>query len=123
MTINKSNHEVDKLLDNIQISFDKSKDEVWNESFKEIIESDTSKKESKTYNIFNFNSKLIVGMAASLICGLLIYNNIVDNEIKNPVQDNNIEFSDSAIVESLFIEDSELDDYLNSYVINELVND
>ena len=123
MTINKSNHEVDKLLDNTQISFDKSKDEVWNESFKEIIESDTSKKESKTYNIFNFNSKLIVGMAASLICGLLIYNNIVDNEIKNPVQDNNIEFSDSAIVESLFIEDSELDDYLNSYVINELVND
>ncbi len=123
MTINKSNHEVDKLLDNIQISFDKNKDEVWNESFKEIIESDTSKKESKTYNIFNFNSKLIVGMAASLICGLLIYNNIVDNEIKNPVQDNNIEFSDSAIVESLFIEDSELDDYLNSYVINELVND
>ncbi len=123
MTINKSNHEVDKLLDNIQISFDKSKDEVWNESFKEIIESDTSKKESKTYNIFNFNSKLIVGMAASLICGLLIYNNILDNEIKNPVQDNNIEFSDSAIVESLFIEDSELDDYLNSYVINELVND
>ena len=123
MTINKSNHEVDKLLDNIQISFDKSKDEVWNESFKEIIESDTSKKESKTYNIINFNSKLIVGMAASLICGLLIYNNIVDNEIKNPVQDNNIEFSDSAIVESLFIEDSELDDYLNSYVINELVND
>ena len=123
MTINKSNHEVDKLLDNIQISFDKNKDEVWNESFKEIIESDTSKKESKTYNIFNFNSKLIVGMAASLICSLLIYNNIVDNEIKNPVQDNNIEFSDSAIVESLFIEDSELDDYLNSYVINELVND
>jgi len=123
MTINKSNHEVDKLLDNSQISFDKSKDEVWNESFKEIIESDTSKKESKTYNIFNFNSKLIVGMAASLICGLLIYNNILDNEIKNPVQDNNIEFSDSAIVESLFIEDSELDDYLNSYVINELVND
>ena len=123
MTINKSNHEVDKLLDNIQISFDKNKDEVWNESFKEIIESDTSKKESKTYNIFNFNSKLIVGMAASLICGLLIYNNILDNEIKNPVQDNNIEFSDSAIVESLFIEDSELDDYLNSYVINELVND
>ena len=55
--------------------------------------------------------------------GLLIYNNILDNEIKNPVQDNNIEFSDSAIVESLFIEDSELDDYLNSYVINELVND
>ena len=47
----------------------------------------------------------------------------LDNEIKNPVQDNNIEFSDSAIVESLFIEDSELDDYLNSYVINELVND
>lgn len=123
MTINKSNHEVDKLLNNIQISFDKNKDEVWNESFKEIIESDTSKKESKTYNIFNFNSKLIVGMAASLICGLLIYNNILDNEIKNPVQDNNIEFSDSAIVESLFIEDSELDDYLNSYVINELVND
>lgn len=123
MTINKSNHEVDKLLDNTQISFDKSKDEVWNESFKEIIESDTSKKESKTYNIFNFNSKLIIGMAASLICGLLIYNNILDNEIKNPVQDNNIEFSDSAIVESLFIEDSELDDYLNSYVINELVND
>ena len=123
MTINKSNHEIDKLLDNIQISFDKNKDEVWNESFKEIIESDTSKKESKTYNIFNFNSKLIVGMAASLICGLLIYNNILDNEIKNPVQDNNIEFSDSAIVESLFIEDSELDDYLNSYVINELVND
>ena len=123
MTINKSNHEVDKLLDNIQISLDKNKDEVWNESFKEIIESDTSKKESKTYNIFNFNSKLIVGMAASLICSLLIYNNIADNEIKNPVQDNNIEFSDSAIVESLFIEDSELDDYLNSYVINELVND
>ena len=123
MTINKSNHEVDKLLDNTQISFDKNKDEVWNESFKEIIESDTSKKESKTYNIFNFNSKLIIGMAASLICGLLIYNNILDNEIKNPVQDNNIEFSDSAIVESLFIEDSELDDYLNSYVINELVND
>jgi hypothetical protein len=59
MTINKSNHEVDKLLDNLQISFDKNKDEVWNESFKEIIESDTSKKESKTYNIFNFNSKLI----------------------------------------------------------------
>jgi hypothetical protein len=53
----------------------------------------------------------------------LIYNNILDNEIKNPVQDNNIEFSDSAIVESLFIEDSDLDDYLNSYVINELVND
>lgn len=123
MTINKSNHEVDKLLDNMQISFDKSKDDVWNESFREIIESDASKKESKTYNIFNFNSKLIVGMAASLICGLLIYNNILDNEIKNPVQDNNIEFSDSAIVESLFIEDSELDDYLNSYVINELVND
>tara|TARA_B100001093_G_scaffold181103_1_gene173906 strand:- start:5255 stop:5626 length:372 start_codon:yes stop_codon:yes gene_type:complete len=123
MTINKSNHEVDKLLDNMQISFDKSKDDVWNESFREIIESDASKKESKTYNIFNFNSKLIVGMAASLICGLLIYNNIVDNEIKNPVQDNNIEFSDSAIVESLFIEDSDLDDYLNSYVINELVND
>ncbi len=123
MTINKSNHEVDKLLDNIQISFDKSKDEVWNESFNEVVESDTSKKESKTYNIFNFNSKLIIGMAALLICGLLIYNNILDNEIKNPVQDNNIEFSDSAIVESLFIEDSELDDYLNSYVINELVND
>ncbi len=123
MTINKSNHEVDKLLDNMQISFDKSKDDVWNESFREIIESDASKKESKTYNIFNFNSKLIVGMAASLICGLLIYNNILDNEIKNPVQDNNIEFSDSAIVESLFIEDSDLDDYLNSYVINELVND
>ena len=123
MTINKSNHEVDTLLDNIQISFDKSKDEVWNESFNEVVESDTSKKESKTYNIFNFNSKLIIGMAALLICGLLIYNNILDNEIKNPVQDNNIEFSDSAIVESLFIEDSELDDYLNSYVINELVND
>ena len=118
---NLKNKEIDSLIKDLNISYSKSKEEIW----KEVNIESMPKTNQKSKNIFPLNWKFSMAASILVIIGVSWFfnnqQNIIDNQQLNDFESINIE--NSGIVETLFIEESQIDEYLSLYVINEVIDE
>ena len=118
---NLENKEIDSLIKDLNISYSKSKEEIW----KEVNIESMPKTNKKTDNIFQLNWKFSMAASIHIIIGVSWFfnnqQNIMDNQQLNDFESINIE--NSSIVETLFIEEDQIDEYLSLYVINEVIDE
>ena len=118
---NLENKEIDSLIKDLNISYSKSKEEIW----KEVNIESMPKTNQKSKNIFLLNWKFSMAASILVIIGVSWFfnnqQNILDNQQLNDFESINIE--NSTIVETLFIEESQIDEYLSLYVINEVIDE
>ena len=122
---NLENKEIDSLIKDLNISYSKSKEEIWKEVNSNLNIESLPKTNQKSNNIFQLNWKFSIAASILIIIGVswFFYNqqNILDNQQLNDFESINIE--NSTIVETLFIEESQIDEYLSLYVINEVIDE
>ena len=122
---NLENKEIDSLIKDLNISYSKSKEEIWKEVNTKLNIESLPKTNQKTDNVFQLNWKFSIAASILIIIGVSWFfnnqQNILDNQQLNDFESINIE--NSTIVETLFIEESQIDEYLSLYVINEVIDE
>ena len=122
---NLENKEIDSLIKDLNISYSKSKEEIWKEVNSNLNIESLPKTNQKSNNIFQLNWKFSMAASILIIIGVSWFfnnqQNILDNQQLNDLESINIE--NSTIVETLFIEESQIDEYLSLYVINEVIDE
>ena len=122
---NLENKEIDSLIKDLNISYSKSKEEIWKEVNSKLNIESMPKTNQKTDNIFQLNWKFSIAASILIIIGVSWFfnnqQNILDNQQLNDFESINIE--NSSIVETLFIEEGQIDEYLSLYVINEVIDE
>ena len=122
---NLENKEIDSLIKDLNISYSKSKEEIWKEVNSKLNIESMPKTNQKSNNIFQLNWKFSIAASIFIIIGVSWFfnnqQNILDNQQLNDFESINIE--NSTIVETLFIEESQIDEYLSLYVINEVIDE
>ena len=122
---NLKNKEIDSLIKDLNISYSKSKEEIWKEVNSNLNIESLPKTNQKSNNIFQLNWKFSIAASILIIIGVSWFfnnqQNILDNQQLNDFESINIE--NSTIVETLFIEESQIDEYLSLYVINEVIDE
>ncbi len=122
---NLQNKEIDSLIKDLNISYSKSKEEIWKEVNSNLNIESLPKTNQKSNNIFQLNWKFSIAASILIIIGVSWFfnnqQNILDNQQLNDFESINIE--NSTIVETLFIEESQIDEYLSLYVINEVIDE
>ena len=122
---NLENKEIDSLIKDLNISYSKSKEEIWKEVNTKLNIESMPKTNQKTDIIFQLNWKFSMAASILIIIGVSWFfnnqQNIMDNQQLNDFESINIE--NSSIVETLFIEEDQIDEYLSLYVINEVIDE
>ena len=122
---NLENKEIDSLIKDLNISYSKSKEEIWKEVNSKLNIESMPKTNQKSNNIFQLNWKFSMAASILIIIGVSWFfnnqQNIMDNQQLNDFESINIE--NSSIVETLFIEEDQIDEYLSLYVINEVIDE
>lgn len=122
---NLENKEIDSLIKDLNISYSKSKEEIWKEVNSNLNIESLPKTNQKSNNIFQLNWKFSIAASILIIIGVSWFfnnqQNILDNQQLNDFESINIE--NSSIVETLFIEEGQIDEYLSLYVINEVIDE
>ena len=122
---NLENKEIDSLIKDLNISYSKSKEETWKEVNTKLNIESMPKTNQKSNNIFQLNWKFSMAASILIIIGVSWFfnnqQNIMDNQQLNDFESINIE--NSSIVETLFIEEDQIDEYLSLYVINEVIDE
>ena len=117
--------EIDSLIKELNVSFSKSKEDIWDQvnNKLELESKPTIIQESN--NIFQLNWKFSMAASIIIIVGISWFFNNKQNLIENQKLDvvESIGIENSSIVETLFIEESQIDEYLSLYVINEVIDD
>ena len=119
------NKEIESLIKDLNISYSKSKEDVWEEVNTKLEIESEPKTIQELNNVFQLNWKF--SMAASIliiIAATFFFNNqknVIDDQKSVIIESINIE--NSSLVETLFIEESQVDEYLSLYVINEVIDE
>ena len=116
---NLENKEIDSLIKGLNISYSKSKEEIWEEVNAKL------KTNQESNNIFQLNWKFSMAASILVIIGVSWFFNNQQNNIDKQQLNNleSINIENSSIVETLFIEESQIDEYLSLYVINEVIDE
>ena len=122
---NFENKEIDSLIKGFNISYSKSKEEIWEEVNNKLNIESKPKKNQESNNIFQLNWKFSMAASILIIIGVSWFFNNQQNIIGNQQLDGfeSINIENSSIVETLFIEESQIDEYLSLYVINEVIDE
>ena len=122
---NLENKEIDSLIKGLNISYSKSKEEIWKEVNTKLNIESMPKTNQKTDNIFQLNWKFSMAASILVIIGVSWFFNNQQNIIGNQQLDDfeSINIENSSIVETLFIEENQIDEYLSLYVINEVIDE
>jgi len=117
--------EIDSLIKGLNMSYSKSQEEIWEEVNSKLNIESKPKTNQKSNNIFQLNWKFSMAASILIIIGVSWFfnnqQNIIDNQQLDDLESINIE--NSSIVETLFIEESQVDEYLSLYVINEVIDE
>ena len=122
---NLENKEIDSLIKDLNISYSKSKEEIWEKVNSKINMESKPKTNQESINIFQLNWKFSMAASILIIIGVSWFFNNQQNIIGNQQLDDfdSINIENSSIVETLFIEESQIDEYLSLYVINEVIDE
>ena len=117
--------EIDSLIKGLNMSYSKSQEEIWEEVNSKLNIESKPKTNQKSNNIFQLNWKFSMAASILIIIGVSWFFNNQQNIIGNKQLDNfeSINIENSGIVETLFIEESQVDEYLSLYVINEVIDE
>jgi len=117
--------EIDSLIKDLNISYSKSKEETWEEVNNKLNIESKPKTNQESNNVFQLNWKFSMAASILIIIGVSWFfnnqQNVIDNQQLDVLESINIE--NSSIVETLFIEESQVDEYLSLYVINEVIDE
>ena len=122
-----SNREIDNFLSKVEIPLEKDKDSIWNEKFDSLVkeEAQTSPKETPVFRLYwqyGVAASITILLAATFYLGS-----------KNPIQEvakiseiNDISqqdlLADQTMIESLFVEDNEFDEWFEEEYVLSSVN-
>ena len=122
---NLENKEIDSLIKGLNISYSKSKEEIWEKVNSKLNIESKPKTNQESNNIFQLNWKFSMAASIIVIIGVSWFFNNQQNIIGNQQLDDfeSINIENSSIVETLFIEESQVDEYLSLYVINEVIDE
>jgi hypothetical protein len=117
--------EIDSLIKELDVSFSKSKEDIWDQVNSKLELESKPKTIQESNNIFQLNWKFSMAASIIIIVGISWFFNKKQNLIENQKLDlvESISIENSSIVETLFIEESQIDEYLSLYVINEVIDD
>ena len=118
-----SDQEIDDFLSQIEVPLGKDKNLVWNEEFDSLI-TDENKLKSNITSLFKLNWHYGIAASIAILISLMIFLNPVDYSNAELVS---VDFTlteeellaDETMIESLFVDDSEFDDWFEErYVLN-----
>ena len=117
--------EIDSLIKELNVSFSKSKEDIWDQVNSKLELESKPKTIQESNNIFQLNWKFSMAASIIIIVGISWFFNNKQNLLENQKLDvvESISIENSSIVETLFIEESQIDEYLSLYVINEVIDD
>ena len=103
---NLENKEIDSLIKGLNISYSKSKEEIWEEVNSKLNIESKPKTNQESNNIFQLNWKFSMAASILVIIGVSWFFNNQQNIIGNKQLDDfdSINIENSSIVETLFID-------------------
>lgn len=127
-----SEQEINDFLSKVEIPLGKSKEEIWAEKFAKIILSKESQQLKKTnttpkvITLFQYKWTYAIAASVMVLLTVTLYNSVVKSD--NSIKDQNIIFSEKIVAsndiifESLFVEDSEFDDWFEEEYVLQIIN-
>ena len=118
-----SDQEIDDFLSQTKVPLGKDKNLIWNEEFESLI-NDENKLKSDITSLFKLNWHYGIAASIAILISLMIFLNPLDysNAELVSVDFNGTEeelLADETMIESLFVNDSEFDDWFEErYVLN-----
>lgn len=118
-----SDQEIDDFLSQTKVPLGKDKNLIWNEEFESLI-NDENKLKSDITSLFKLNWNYGIAASIAILISLMIFFNPLEytsTELVS-VDFNGTEeelLADETMIESLFVDDSEFDDWFEErYVLN-----
>ena len=122
-----SYREIDDFLSKVEIPLDKDKDSIWNEKFDSLVKEETQTSSKKT-PVFQLNWQYAIAASITILLAATFYLGS-----KNPIQEvakvseiNDISqqdlLADQTMIESLFVEDNEFDEWFEEEYVLSSVN-
>tara|TARA_B100000575_G_scaffold98097_1_gene78272 strand:+ start:385 stop:771 length:387 start_codon:yes stop_codon:yes gene_type:complete len=118
-----SDQEIDDFLSQTKVPLGKDKNLIWNDEFESLI-NDENKLKSDITSLFKLNLNYGIAASIAIIISLMIFLNPLEytNTELVSVDFNGTEeelLADETMIESLFVDDSEFDDWFEErYVLN-----
>ena len=118
-----SDQEIDDFLSQTKVPLGKDKNLIWNEEFESLI-NDENKLKSDITSLFKLNWNYGIAASIAILISLMIFFNPLEytNTELISVDFNGTEeelLADETMIESLFVDDSEFDDWFEErYVLN-----
>ena len=116
--------EIDDLFSKVEIPLEKEKDQIWSEKFESLVNDDVALSSKKT-PVFRLYWQYGIAASFAILLAATFYfdsQNTVSQEAKlvETVEDSEQDLlADQTIIESLFVEDNEFDEWFEEqYVLN-----
>ena len=119
--------EIDDLFSKVEIPLEKEKDQIWSEKFESFVNDDVALSSKKT-PVFRLYWQYGIAASFAILLAATFYfdsQNTVSQEAKlvETVEDSEQDLlADQTIIESLFVEDNEFDEWFEEQYVLSSVN-
>ena len=119
--------EIDDLFSKVEIPLEKDKNQIWSEKFESLVKDDVASS-SKKIPIFRFYWQYGIAASFAILLAATFYfdsQNTVSQEAKlvETVEDSEQDLlADQTMIESLFVEDNEFDEWFEEQYVLSSVN-
>ena len=119
--------EIDDLFSKVEIPLEKDKDQIWSEKFESLVNDDVALSSKKT-PVFRLYWQYGIAASFAILLAATFYfdsQNTVSQEAKlvETVEDSEQDLlADQTIIESLFVEDNEFDEWFEEQYVLSSVN-
>ncbi len=119
--------EIDDLFSKVEIPLEKEKDQIWSEKFESLVNDDVALSSKKT-PVFRLYWQYGIAASFAILLAATFYfdsQNTVSQEAKlvETVEDSEQDLlADQTIIESLFVEDNEFDEWFEEQYVLSSVN-
>ena len=122
-----TDREIDDFFSKVEIPFEKDKDHIWSEKFESLVKDDVVSS-SKKIPVFRLYWQYGIAASFAILLAATFYfdsQNTVSQEAKlvETVEDSEQDLlADQTIIESLFVEDNEFDEWFEEQYVLSSVN-
>ena len=119
--------EIDDLFSKVEIPLEKEKDQIWSEKFESLVKDDVALSSKKT-PVFRLYWQYGIAASFAILLAATFYfdsQNTVSQEAKlvETVEDSEQDLlADQTMIESLFVEDNEFDEWFEEQYVLSSVN-
>ena len=119
--------EIDDLFSKVEIPLEKDKDQIWSEKFESLVNDDVALSSKKT-PVFRLYWQYGIAASFAILLAATFYfdsQNTVSQEAKlvETVEDSDQDLlADQTMIESLFVEDNEFDEWFEEQYVLSSVN-